>query len=510
MEDWRLKIISAEADRLIELAAEDAGLRADLRELAGKILAATDVRAIASAAALTNAPSEPVPVPAGGQEQASLPSTHDDAEETAEPLRELTLGRPASTGKPIFSRTPKTSDPKTIDDEITRIVDRCQKKAQAARWVAARQCRPRGEDGAGEENAPSDPEIAAWADRLTDGFCWSQASEESRPATISSLEDVGGCFQTVVEALTLAQSSRDDAKLLGQILPIVAEAQSALRAVLRQVQTPDDPEQLQVFEWLKVQAARHRVYIKRFMRADDSADPARWPSLLDRIEDLREKHSGTGRRPQHASSFNRLRSCRDAVRNGGSTEQDWRAVIATVEDMIQAGVPPSNREIRDLLLPVIDELPDLPDIPAGFRLVLREIDRFLATQAIAAKLESPHESSPEVKEAARLLSGRSLVLIGGSRRREAQESLEKAFGLKELIWIETKEHQSVGTFEPILSRRDVALVLLAIRWSSHGFGEVKYLCDRHDKPLVRLPGGYNPNQVAAQVLLQCSGQLSGD
>ncbi len=50
-------------------------------------------------------------------------------------------------------------------------------------------------------------------------------------------------------------------------------------------------------------------------------------------------------------------------------------------------------------------------------------------------------------------------------------------------------------------------MLLAIRWSSHSFGDVKRFCDRYGKPMVRLPGGYSPNQVAAQVLMQVSGQL---
>jgi len=36
---------------------------------------------------------------------------------------------------------------------------------------------------------------------------------------------------------------------------------------------------------------------------------------------------------------------------------------------------------------------------------------------------------------------------------------------------------------------------------------VKGFCKRYGKALVRLPGGYNPNQVAAQILAQCSGQL---
>jgi hypothetical protein len=113
-----------------------------------------------------------------------------------------------------------------------------------------------------------------------------------------------------------------------------------------------------------------------------------------------------------------------------------------------------------------------------------------------------------MKAVARSLAGKSAVLIGGSRRREAQRSLEQAFALHQLIWIETKEHQAVATFEPMIARRDVALVLLAIRWSSHSFTDVKAICDRHDTPLVRIPGGYNPYQVAAQIIAQSSGNLT--
>ena len=101
------------------------------------------------------------------------------------------------------------------------------------------------------------------------------------------------------------------------------------------------------------------------------------------------------------------------------------------------------------------------------------------------------------------------MLIGGLRRPEAQGSLRAALGLKELIWIGTREHQSIRGFEAAVARPEVAVVLLAIRWSSHAFGDVKQYCDRHGKPLVRLPGGYSPNQVAAQILAQCSGQLGG-
>ena len=174
-------------------------------------------------------------------------------------------------------------------------------------------------------------------------------------------------------------------------------------------------------------------------------------------------------------------------------------------------MPPSHREIRDLLLPIIDQAPDRDELPQSFRLVLREIDRFLATRSSQALCLPNQETGEEVKEVARLLGGKTIVLIGGRRRRDSQEALRKAFGLGSLLWVETREHQSVDSFKPMIARPEVAMVLLAIRWSSHGFGEIRHLCEYHGKPLVRLPGGYSPNQVAAQILAQSSEQLgAGD
>jgi hypothetical protein len=177
-----------------------------------------------------------------------------------------------------------------------------------------------------------------------------------------------------------------------------------------------------------------------------------------------------------------------------------------VEEVVGAGVPPSSREVRGLLLPHLDDLPEGADLPPGFRRVMREIDRYLATRQPPAPATS-QAATGEVREVARRLSGRSAVLIGGLRRPQAQEALRAALGLEELAWIGTREHQSIRGFEAAIARPEVAVVLLAIRWSSHAFGEVQAFCDRHGKPLVRLPGGYNPAQVAAQILAQCGERL---
>jgi len=320
------------------------------------------------------------------------------------------------------------------------------------------------------------------------------------------LNDVGGCFETVAESIALVLDANDGHRgRLERALPLLAEAQSALRAAIKGIRAPDDPDQLEVFEWLKATAARHRIYLKRFLRADDPADPSRWPDLLDRVEDSHAR----GRSRQEGSLIEGLRPHLEHIREGHGTDQGWQEVVRAVDELVGGGVPPRDRDIRGLLLPVLDALPDRDDFPDGFRLVLREIDHYLATRKPRSDATIPHEPTAEVKEARRLLGGRGVVLIGGLCRREARDALKTALGLRELTWIETREHQSIGAFEPSIARQDVALVLLAIRWSSHAFGDVKRFCDSYAKPLVRLPGGYGPNQVAAQILAQCGEQLGG-
>src|SRR5262249_19892072 len=145
---------------------------------------------------------------------------------------------------------------------------------------------------------------------------------------------------------------------------------------LQRLQAPDDPDQLAVFEWVRATAARHRIFLRRYMRADDLADSSRWQNLLARIEGLT---GGSPLSQQHHARIERVRPHLEVIRQGRGTDRDWQAVIEAVEGMVGDGVPPSNREIRGLLLPVIDDQPAQDDLPPGFRRVLREIDRYLAT-----------------------------------------------------------------------------------------------------------------------------------
>jgi hypothetical protein len=492
MSAWELKVIAAEAQRLLALAVKDAGLREELRALAEDILRATE-----GSLPLTTTTASPRLSPV----TKALPAA-------VEPLRELTLGRSRASPPGIPPVPTEMPQPLVADVDLAEIMSRCRLNAEGARRAAARQRRIREGDAAEAEISLEDPEIVAAANRLADHFYWMN-SPPSKPAEIALLDDVGGCFEAVAGAIALIL----DADIirpgrLERSLPLLAEAQSALRTAIQGIQAPNDPDQLAVFEWLKRTAAQHHVYIKRHMRADDLADSTRWRDLLDRIAKVDARFQKTRRRSQKEGAWiDRVRRQLELIGESQGAEPDWQELIKTIDEMVGEGIAPSNSEIRELLLPVIDELPDRDELPPGFRLVLREIDRFLANRTPSSVAAAAPEPTAEVKEAKRLLEGRSAVLIGGICRRESQKLLKTSLGLRELTWIETREHQSIGAFEFPIARADVALVLLAIRWSSHAFGDVKQFCDRYGKPLVRLPGGYSPNQVAAQILSQCSGQL---
>ena len=173
------------------------------------------------------------------------------------------------------------------------------------------------------------------------------------------LDNVGRCFETVAAALAFVRVELEEhpgnQKVMERSLPLVSEAQSALRAAVQRLGAPDEPDQLAVFEWLKVTAARHHVYIKNFMRADELADPTHWSHLLGRIESLAA--SGQLSR-QQSSQIERVRDRLRRLQGNEGNDQDWLAIINAVDEIVGDGVPPSNRELRELLLPVIDELPD--------------------------------------------------------------------------------------------------------------------------------------------------------
>lgn len=504
MSERLLLALEAVVERLATLMAQDGQLRVGLRQLAQAILEAIPAEETAAASAET----APPPAPPSPPPAPPPPPTLSLAD-----LPPLRIGSQVSEVSSPWAEAERYASLLPVSDaDLDLIEERCRAKAQGARWAVMRQRKMREGADFQAEIQPKDREIIEQAKRLSDCFLWMNHPGNPPPGDLALLEDVAACFDMVADAIAvqrrIGENPESERGLFEQSLDLLAEAQSSLRAAIERINGPRDNDQQQVFLWLRRVASEHKVFIHRYMRANDPADPAAWRDLASRIETL--DHQAQGNRSQEKERRGRIKKvCYHAqqIAAGRGGDHDWNMVIDKVDEMVRDGIPPSNREIRDALLPIVDSLPDR-DVPENFQLVLREIDRYLSSRAPNGNGAA---ASPvldrEVQQVAELLRGRSLVLIGGDRRNFAYQTLKTLFGLNDLVWVETREHQSLTTFEPHVARDDVVAVVLAIRWSSHSYGEVKDFCERYGKPLVRLPAGYGVNQVAHQLLQQCGNRL---
>jgi hypothetical protein len=399
------------------------------------------------------------------------------------------------------------------EDDLPLIEARCRMKAAGARWAAERRRREdRGEDYY-TQIAPNDREIIARARSIQDCYLWMNNPRFQVPADLDVVEQLGGGFEALADALRLSAMLFPEReaypRLFAESLVLLAEAQSALRAVAASIYNMKDRDSEEVFTWLRTVTAEHGILVERHMRRDDPADAAAWRERIARIALRREQFEGLRDRDRGRKNlFGKARwILRQIVENGDDTAERWTALARTVAELVEGGLKPSDREIRELLLPFHDRIPALPGPPRAYEQVLEEVDRYLALRPVSEE-GAPEPETEEVREIARLLEGRRVVLIGGERRPASQRALIQAFRLADLDWIGTREHESFQRFASAVQRPDVALVILAIRWVSHGHGDVQRFCDVAGVPLVRLPAGYNPNQVAHQILKQCGARLA--
>lgn len=491
------KALIAVVHRIGSLAVASPELVADLRQLAQEFLKLTEPPAVTEPGVVGQVAEVAAPkeIPAEPAAPVLPPRRH-------EPL--LTVpGIEVPVG---WARRLSVSNA-----DLPLIEARCRLKAEGARWAATRQRRINEGANYAVEIEPADRDIISRAKALEDCFLWMNHISVPIPHDLGLWENVAGCFDAVATIVAVLQQVMVDVdknrKLFEQALDLAAEAQSALRGAVEAVDGKPDADQDKVFNWLRQAAAEQQIFIQRYMRLDDPGDPTCWRALQERIGDLDAQMEAIRKQEkQRTKLLGKGKYHARMIREGHGGVEDWKKVVESVESLVNGGIPASNSDIRDMLVPVIDDMPEM-DIPPGFQRVLVEIDRYLATQ-VPQSVAIAREISAEVQEVAKVLENKELLIIGGERRPHAYEALKSAFRLKELTWISTREHESVDQFEPYVARTDVTTVLLAIRWTSHSYGEVRDFCLKHSKLFVRLPGGYNPNQVAHQILQQRGGSGS--
>ncbi len=437
-------------------------------------------------------------------------------EPSREALPELTLGQPKKNGPKTSTVTfdpkllPLESIPASLDFQA--VATRCRLKSEAAQWVLKKH---RG-NISDEEALELRRDLLKRVQEVQPCFLWMlhlHLPPEVADENVDNLASNFECMAEVLDAAAILPWERMSTESLREYFQVVAESQSALRVACLKLNHEIEEDQLAIYEWLRLKTREFKIYLARHMRAEEPADPLTWRQRIQRLRDfLQGQKVLDGRDKTNRKIWKNIRHKLTSRQVGEAIPEDeWQRIADLVNQLIINGVPPSHVEFRDYFLPVYHQIPSMDDPPDGFSRVIDALDVFVSS---APGTERDWEeddlstSTLEVAQAAALLKGRSLILIGGDERPHARRRLIAALKLSELHWIATRPHESIEGFKPFVGRPEVAAVLLAIRWASHSYGDVQRFCRHFQKPLVRLTRGFNPNQIAHEIMRQASRQLA--
>ena len=81
----------------------------------------------------------------------------------------------------------------------------------------------------------------------------------------------------------------------------------------------------------------------------------------------------------------------------------------------------------------------------------------------------PNDLQTSVEQVAKILEGKSVALIGGDPRADAARRIKEAFRLKDVVWKSDGFTFDKDECEGLVSRDNVAVVVLLVRWSRFEF-----------------------------------------
>lgn len=391
-----------------------------------------------------------------------------------------------------------------MPQEPSIIAGRCRAKGDAAKLVGKRNT------GAIDELhfANGSAEVRAQADKWPKCSLWMlDMASLSRAAPV--WEDLAGGYQTAADAAEFLQivtdpTSKADSEQMLAALNLAAEAQSLLfSAVIDTGNARPDADQIQLYVTVRELAAARGTYIHRYLRREDRVDPRTWPDLRKRIAAAMEPFTAFQKKAGNTKKIlaNLKFKLKKAIADGPEKYDEWPRVMELLDEAVGGGIAPSHPELREALLPVIDSLPEDVMVPVNVSAIVREIDRHLAATPTNGKPARECHSIPEANE----LRGRSMVLVGGKIRDSERCEIVKAFGLTELIWIEPD--RDLLDAERAIANPDTVAVLFAVRWAGHDFPDIRRFSATYGKRLIRLPGGYSVDAIAAQLQSQPESSL---
>lgn len=300
-----------------------------------------------------------------------------------------------------------------------------------------------------------------------------------------------------------------------RIVDAASHASSLLAQWIAKAQGSDsltaDPDARDIHAWLRHLTFRHCIYQQRYLSVAALAKLDSYEACRAKLDALVTR---TTRRDEESAALSAVRYHAkllvDNIDYAFHSTHHRERLIAKVCEAGEAGLPASHAKLRETLLAAYDFLPRPEMLPPFYARVLAYLDEDAAitgddTDALGD--QTAPARSPLIEQARALVAGRTLYLVGGVPVPQAIERLREALGLREVLWPQTRVHQSPEPLRAAIAREDVAAVVQLIRYSSHSLGDLREDCKALGKPFVRVVGGYGPRSIAYGLVEQASRAL---
>jgi hypothetical protein len=412
-----------------------------------------------------------------------------------------------------------TAVPADDGELLDLIVKRTALKMRACDLAKARRVADKTGEGREQVRQQSQALIAE-AKALPNCFLWMFMPGHETPED-SVMDMMRDCYETLhlctkAAAVLSSGSLGANGSQFTLCMKQLAESQSALRLILKQSwMERDDVDQFDAFMWLRRTAEAQHIFVDRYMRLDDAADPMRAVQLREEIKALlteAERTSSDGKVIKKA--LNKIKYHAQHIADDGEKSEpaEWKSLQVAVAALPQLDTR-SREQLDDMLAPIAD-LVEGDGVPAEVELdeaFMGVLDVIFQRRKRAAEKEASGgpRYSEDLLAVRAFLSGKRLVLIGGTRFPQQEQRLRDAFELADLDWIALREHASSAPMDPLIGNADTALVVAITRLAGHHhIDNARDYARKHEKPFVQLPAGHSPEQVARAVLEQVGERLA--
>lgn len=229
-------------------------------------------------------------------------------------------------------------------------------------------------------------------------------------------------------------------------------------------------------------------------------------TLEHKVKDHRVKHDKTA---QCKEALERVA----AMFQSGNLSPDSFAndLCKAVDGALEAGVPPSNKELRNQLEGYLSFLEGLQHAQ-GKKLrehLQKDADLRIAKHQVLAEDDPESEDGDEMlKEVVSLVEGKRMLFVGGNKGQTYRiPEYKKRLKLADFQWPDMEPDGKPATVRPLLEKQDI--VVYVIRFSRHSYKSLLDEAKELGKATVTLPRGLGFNTLVRELHAQLPRPANG-